>query len=482
MARDHETPAPHAHGDDAIDPARHRPSRRGLIVTAAAAVAALSTLVLVGMAPRLRAATELRDDRERAAAEPAHVQVGRPMRQGAGGKVVLPGTVQALQDAVVYARTSGYVRSFTVDLGDAVKAGQVLATLDTPEIDQELRAAEAATVQARANIAQARTQLAQASTESTRYQALAGSGVVSQQDMEQRRASFETQTATLRAMEAARGSADANRQRLRELKGFATITAPFDGVITSRGVELGQLVAAGTGQAMFRVANTSVVRVFVNVPQVYASAVRVGSDATITLRELPSRPFTGQVSRSSGALDPATRTLLTEIRIPNPDGVLLPGMYAQLSLGVTRADGPLMIPPASLVADAGGTRVAVVEHGAIRWRQVRIDSDLGDQIAVLSGLKDTDDVVVSPTDRLADGLLVTADQAPKPAPSGGSPAAKSGESGAPGAGAGGKPGEPGASGAGAGGKSGEPGASGVSAGGDRGGPGGPHAPAAPGTK
>jgi RND family efflux transporter MFP subunit len=431
MASDHRTPAPHdhVHGDDAIDPARHRPSRRGLIVTLAVAIAALSTLVLVGMAPRLRAATEIRDDRERAAAEPARVQVGKPMRQGAGGKVVLPGTVQALQEAVVYARTSGYVRSFTVDIGDPVKAGQVLATLDTPEIDQELRAAQAATVQASANIAQARTQLAQASTESTRYQALAGSGVVSQQDMEQRRASFDTHTATLRAMEAARGSADANLQRLRELKGFATVTAPFDGVITTRGVELGQLVASGTGQAMFRVANTSVVRVFVNVPQVYAQAVRVGGDATITLRELPARPFTGQVTRSSGALDPATRTLLTEIRIPNPDGALLPGMYAQLSLAVTRADGPLMIPPAALVADGGGTRVAVVEHGSIRWHPVRIDSDLGDQIAVLSGLKDSDDVVLAPTDRLADGLLVTAEQAPKAAP----PGAGSGKSGGSGA-------------------------------------------------
>jgi RND family efflux transporter MFP subunit len=367
------------------------------------------------MVPRLRAATEARDDHERAAREAAHVMVEHPTRPAAGGKVVLPGTVQALQDAVVYARTSGYVKTFTVDIGDHVKAGQVLATLDTPEVDQELRAAQAATVQARANIEQAKTQRELASTESTRYQTLAGSGVVSQQDMEEHRASFDARTANLQATEAARGSALANLQRLRELKGFATVVAPFDGVITSRSVELGQLVASGTGQALFRVANTSVVRVFVNVPQSYASAVRVGSDATVMLRELPSRPFVGQVSRSSGALDQATRTLLTEIRIPNPDGALLPGMYAQLTLAVSRTDAPLMIRPSSMVADASGTRVAVVEHGAIHWRPVRIDSDLGDQVSVLSGLQGTDEIVVAPSDRLTEGLLVTAEVAKPPA-------------------------------------------------------------------
>ncbi len=405
----------HEFADDALDPAAHRPSRRRLIVTAAVAITVVSVLAIIGMVPRLRAATEARSDRERAASEPARIQVEKPTRQAGGGKVVLPGTVQAVQDAVVYARTSGYVHSFTVDIGDAVKAGQVLATLDTPEIDQELRAAQAATVQASANIEQAKTQLALASTESTRYQTLAGSGVVSQQDMEEHRASFDARGANLKATEAARGSALADLQRLRELKGFATVVAPFDGVITSRSLEIGQLVAAGTGQALFHVANTDVVRVFVNVPQVYAQAVRVGNDATVNLRELPARPFTGKVTRSSHALDPATRTLLTEIRIPNPDGALLPGMYAELSLAVSRVDAPLMIRPSSLVADASGTRVAVVDHGQIHWRPVRIDSDLGDQIAILSGLADTDDVVVAPSERLSEGLSVTAEVvAPKP--------------------------------------------------------------------
>ncbi|HET9627767.1 MAG TPA: efflux RND transporter periplasmic adaptor subunit [Kofleriaceae bacterium] len=404
----------HAHGEPTIDPAPYRPSRRKLITTVAVAIAVLSTLVVLGMVPRLRSAKEARDDRARLAQQAARVFVEKPVRFAANGKVVLPGTVQAVQEAVVYARTSGYVRTYNVDIGDKVKAGQVLAVLDTPDIDQELRAAQAATVQARANIEQARTQLDLAQKESTRYQTLAGSGVVSQQDMEERQAGFDARTANLKASEAARGTADANLARLHELKGFATVVAPFDGVITTRNVEVGQLVAAGTGQAMFRVANTATVRVFVYVPQVYAPAIRVGDDATIMLRELPSRPFVGKITRSSGALDPGTRTLLTEIRIANPDGALLPGMYAELALAVNRVDSPLMIRPSALVADAAGTRVAVVEHGAIQWREVKVDSDLGDQVAILSGLGDNDEVVTAPSEKLTDGLRVTAEPAPRP--------------------------------------------------------------------
>jgi membrane fusion protein (multidrug efflux system) len=395
-----------------IDPRPFRPGRRRLVMTGAVAALALSTLVFAGVVPRLRAAAEVEDDRERLAAEPAHVHVAVPRHQADGGKVALPGTVQAVQEAVVNARANGYIHSYTVDIGDSVKAGQVMATLDTPDIDEELRAAEAASAQANANIEQAKTQLELASTESTRYQTLAGSGVVSQQDMEEHKASFDARGASLRASEAALRTADANVQRLRDLKAFATIVAPFDGVVTVRNIEIGQLVTAGTGQAMFRVANTSIVRVYVNVPQVYAPSVNVGDAAAISLREFPNRTFDGKVTRTSRALDPATRTLTTEIRVPNPDGALLPGMYAQISLGVNRVDSPLMIAPASLVADASGTRVAVVDHGAIHWRQVKVDSNLGDDVAILSGLSASDQVVVAPSERLVEGLAVSAELEP----------------------------------------------------------------------
>ena len=396
-----------------IDPQAHRPTRRRLVLTGAVAVIALSTLVVAGVVPRLRAANEVKDDGVRMAAEPAHVEVALPRRQNADGKVILPGTVQPVQEAVVNARTSGYIRSYAVDIGDQVKAGQVLAVLDTPDVDQELHAAEAGATQANANIEQAKTQLALAQTENTRYQTLAGSGVVSQQDMEEHRASFDARGASLRAVEAAHQTAEANVQRLRDLKQFATVLAPFDGVVTVRNIEIGQLVTAGTTQNMFRVANTKIVRVFVNVPQVFSTGVKVGDDAAVTLREYPNRTFSGKVSRTSRALDPATRTLTTEIRIANDDGALLPGMYAQIALAVNRVDAPLMIAPASLVADAAGTRVAVVENDAIHWKLVKIDSNMGDEVAILSGLDDKDRVVLAPSERLSEGMFVKA-EAPKP--------------------------------------------------------------------
>jgi membrane fusion protein, multidrug efflux system len=396
-------------GNDVVE---HHPSRRSLVLTGLVAAIILSTLAVSGAIPRLRAAAEVASDRERAANEPAHVEVTRPHRQATAGKVVLPATVQALQEAVINARASGYIHAFNVDIGDAVKVGQVMATLDTPDIDEELRAAEAAAAQASANIEQAKTELALASTESTRYQRLAGSGVVSQQDMEEHQANFDARGAGLRATNAALHTAEANVQRLRDLKQFATIVAPFDGVVTVRNIEIGQLVTAGTGQAMFRVANTSTVRLFVNVPQVHAPAVKAGDSATISLREFPTRTFDGKVTRTAHALDPATRTLTTQIDIPNRDGALLPGMYAQVSLAAERIDSPLMIPPSALVADASGTRVAVVEHGAIRWRRVKVDSNLGDELAILSGLSDGEQIVVAPSERLSDGLLVQAEETP----------------------------------------------------------------------
>jgi RND family efflux transporter MFP subunit len=397
-----------------IDPRAYRPSKRRMILTIAGALIVLSVLVIAGVIPRLRAAAEVRDDSARMAGTPAKVLVEHPTRPADGGKITLPSSLQGVQDAVVYARTSGYVHQFTVDIGDTVKAGQVLATLDTPDIDQEMHAAQAATVQAGANIDQAKTQLSLAQTESARYQSLAGSGVVSQQDMEEHRASYDARGANLKAMEAARGTADANLARLRELKGFATVVAPFGGVVTQRNVELGQLVASGTSQPMFRVANTSTVRVFVNVPQSYAPGVHVGDAAAVTLREYPGRAFNGKVARTSHALDPGTRTLLAEVRIENADGALIPGMYASVTLDVARAEPPLMIRPSSLVADASGTRVAVVENGAIHWKQVQVDTDLGDSIAILSGITDKDSVVIAPSEKLAEGLVVKAEDAPKP--------------------------------------------------------------------
>lgn len=410
-------------GDESFDPAPHRPGARAMAVSALLAALALGALIAAGVIPRLKARSTVRADHERAVGLVARVLVARPARAPAGsGGVTLPGSILAVQETQVYPRTSGYVRSLRVDLGDAVTEGQALAVIDNPEVDQELRQVQAAVAQARAALQQARTQRELARAEAARYAALVTSGVVSQQETAARRAQADVTAANVSAAEAALASTEANARRLQDLEGFATVRAPFDGTITARGVEVGQLVSAGTtaGPAMFRVSKTDVVRVMVNVPQAYAPGVRVGAAVTVRLREFPGRSFRGTIARTAGALDAATRTLLTEVRVPNADRALLAGMYSQLTLQLERASAPLYVPSTALVVNALGTRMAVVEGGVIRWRPVQIDADLGDRVAVATGLGEGDQVVVTPSDRLTEGMRVRAEMAPPPrAPSGG---------------------------------------------------------------
>lgn len=412
MASDPQLPSTHE-GDEGFDPAPHRPTSKRLAMTAVVGAVVLGVLLVVGIVPRLEARATARDDAARAATTLATVAVEKPTLSKLDDHVELPGSVQPVQDTLIYSRVNGYVRKYTVDIGDKVKVGQVLATIDTPEVDQELRQAEASANQSRATILQSKTALALAKTENERYQELVKTGVVSQQDTEERRAKLDSEGANVQASEASLGSAQANVQRLQEMKGFATVTAPFDGTITARTIETGQLVAAGTGsgQALFRLSKTDVVRVYVNVPQLDATAIHVGDDATVTLRELPGKTFTGKVTRTANQLDPSTRTLLTEIRIPNADGALLSGMYAAVQLTLHRTNAPLTIRATSLVTNAEGTRVAVIENGVLHWRTVTIDGDLGDRLAISSGVTANDEVVTVPSDRLREGLRVETEPA-----------------------------------------------------------------------
>jgi RND family efflux transporter MFP subunit len=414
-----DQPEPQADGhhiEEGFDPAPHRPSSKRLFFTAFGGIALLAILVVVGVVPRVRALQTEHEDAARDNSELASVVVEKPALSKLADHIDLPGTVQAVQDTLIYARTNGYVHKYTVDIGDHVKEGQVLATIDTPEVDQELRQAEASANQSRANILQTQTALALAKTENERYQTLVKTGVVSQQDTEEHAAKLDSEGANVQASQASLGSAEANVKRLQELKQFATVVAPFDGVITSRTIEVGQLVAAGTGagQAMFRLSKMDVVRVYVNVPQLEATAIKVGDDATVTLREIQGRSFVGKVTRTSNELDLSTRTLLTEVRIPNDDGTLLAGMYASVKLKLNIAVSPLTIRATSLVTNAAGTRVAVVDNGVLHWRQVVIQSDMGDRLAIASGITENDQVVTVPSDRLREGLAVKPELAKSP--------------------------------------------------------------------
>jgi RND family efflux transporter MFP subunit len=311
----------------------------------------------------------------------------------------------------VYARANGYVRKWLVDIGAKVKKDQVLAELDLPDIDEELGQARASAAQANAGIAQAKAQLELARATDERYQALRPSGVVSQQEVDQSHASHDAQQANRVAAEAAYASAQANVRRLSDLKSFGTLVAPFDGVVTLRSAEVGQLVAAGmAGQPLFKVAEVDVVRVFVRVPQLYAQGIHAGMDAPTTIREMPGRVFPGKVARTANELEVTSRTLRTEVDIPNAEGALIAGMYAEVSFDVKRQDQPLYVPSTAVLFDAAGTRAAVVRENVVRWAKVDIVADFGDRLAIGTGIVEGDIVAVTPSEKLVEGMRVVPEE------------------------------------------------------------------------
>lgn len=397
---------PHGEGE-LFDPAEHRPTGRRVAVACLVAAVAFGLLFAVGFVPRLLHRLALGDDERAAAAAVARVRVARATRAEVSAGLALPGSVDPRQETSVYARASGYVRRWLVDIGAKVKKDQVLAELDLPDIAEELRQAQASATQARAGIEQARSQLELAQATDQRYQALRPSGVVSQQEVDQTHASNNAQQANLAAAEAAYGSAQANVRRYADLMSFGTILAPFDGVVTMRSAEIGQLVtSAMASQPLFKVADVAVVRVFVRVPQLYAAGIRVGMDAPTTVREMPGRIFHGTVARTASELDTSTRTLRTEVDLPNDEGALFAGMYAQVRFDVKRQDRPLFVPSTAVLFDSAGTRAAVVRDGAVDWMKVDIDADLGDRLAIATGLAEGDLVVVTPSEKLVEGLRV----------------------------------------------------------------------------
>jgi RND family efflux transporter MFP subunit len=393
-----------------FDPAPHRPNSRSLRTAGIVFGVFFVVLAAFGIIPRLVQHARVSGDIARMASEPAHILALVPKRAAADTTVQLPASVQGLQETIVYARTSGYIQKYLVDIGDKVKAGQVLALVETPEVDQELQAAQAMVGQAQAGVAQAKTRRALAQTNLRRTAGLVPQGVASQEELDERSATSDAEGANEQAATANLASAQANVRRLQELKGFAHVTAPFAGTITARSIDNGQLVTAGngTGQALYHIAIIDTVRLFVHVPQIYAASVVVGSDAKVAVREYPKRVFTGKVTRTSQALDPATRTLNTEIQIDNKDGALLSGMFATVTLSTPLTAPPLLVPASALHVTSEGSRVAEVRDGKIHWQVVDVASDLGDQVAIANGLDEHALVVNNPSERLSEGMPVTA--------------------------------------------------------------------------
>jgi RND family efflux transporter MFP subunit len=324
------------------------------------------------------------------------VAVVHPTDEKPDEALVLPGTLQAFVESPIYARTSGYLLRWYKDIGSRVKQGQLLADIDTPEVDQEL-------MQARAARQQVVAAMDLAKINADRYQALRKTDSVSQQEADTQSSGYQQAVANLAA-------ADANVKRLEELEGFKHVYAPFDGVITRRTVDPGALINAGAGAAgreLFDIARTDPLRVYVSVPQAYAPAIHVGIEATVTLQEFPGQKFHATVTRTADAIDPATRTLLTEVDVPNKDGKLLPGSFGEVHFQPKIDVKKVTVPVNAMLFRREGPQVAVVgSDGKVQLRKINIGRDYGTSLEVVGGVDVNDLVIVNPSDSIEQGQQV----------------------------------------------------------------------------
>jgi RND family efflux transporter MFP subunit len=315
-----------------------------------------------------------------------------PEGEGKGDALVLPGNVQAFNSAPLYARTNGYVRKWFVDIGSPVKAGELLAVLDAPEVEQQL-------VAARADLQTAKANENLASTTATRWQQLQKQDAVSKQETDER-------NGDLAAKKAVTNASLANVARLQALTGFTRIVAPFTGVVTSRSAQIGQLVTAGSGaaQPLFTVSDVSRMRIYVRVPQAYSAEVKPGLHVALTLPEYPGRTFDSTLTRTADAVDQQSGTVLVQLEAPNPGGELKPGAYAQARFPLAAASNSVIIPASAVLYRSDGTRVATIDaQGHAHLNNIQIGRDMGDKLEVTAGIKASDKVIDSPPDSIAEG-------------------------------------------------------------------------------
>jgi len=423
------------------------PRRSAIWIGAALA----AVLLAVGILPRIRRSDRAAEMAQAASASLPNVLLVKARVAAGNSEVELPGSVQAINLASIYARTNGYVRERFVDIGTPVKAGQVLAVIASPEVDQELAQGRAALEQARAALQQAKANLTQAHAQvnqaeanieqaraneeiaaktDERWTRLVNNGVLPKQQGDERRSALNARKAETSAAIAAQATAEANVGartadisaaqasveaqaanvgRLEQLQAFERVLAPFDGIVTERKIEKGDLVSAGSGndRNLFSVAQSKILRIQVNVPQSYAVDLHSGQDAEVTLRERPGEIFHGKIARTAESITAATRTLLVELQVDNSSGRLLPGMYAQVKFALPRSHPVVLIPGSALLANAQGTRVARVgPDGHAHLVVVQPGRDLGTEVEILSGLSGSEELVINPPDNLADGQQV----------------------------------------------------------------------------
>jgi RND family efflux transporter MFP subunit len=386
-----------------------RPRRPGgmLLVGLAIVVAALGGLIYNGMRERAAAEASLETETKQAAAP--FVEVVHPVGEAPDQTLVLPGQTMAFIDTPIYARASGYLKSWSYDIGAHVKRGDVLAQIETPELDQQLREAQAQLAQNQAAVIQAEANMDLARVTNGRTAELVRQGWTSRQQGDQDRLTYAGSTAAVDVARANVRVAQAQVDRLEELTRFESVTAPFDGVITARNTDVGALINAGAGSPateLFHTAATQTLRIFVAVPEIDAPNLHPGDVATVTFDAYPGQTFRGTLARTDGAINPASRTLLVEVDVENADDKLLPGAYAFVHFALQGRTRSVVIPANTLLFRSEGLRVGVVRNGAVELVPITIGRDYGDRVEVLTGLDTADLVILNPSDALVGGTVV----------------------------------------------------------------------------
>jgi RND family efflux transporter MFP subunit len=377
------------------EPLEHKPpildktNRKGVRLPFLAGGALFIAIAVMGIYSRTTLETGLQQRSNEAAQ--LIVSVIHPQKASTTIPLQLPGQTRAFIEAPIFAQTTGYLKKWYSDIGAKVKAGDVLAEIDTPQVDQQYNQARA-----QLKVAEAARDLAQVTLK--RDQDLYNRRVIAAQD-------FDTAADTYRQSQATVNVDQASVNALQALEDFKIVRAPFDGIVTERDTDIGAYVPSGSGVQLFRMAQTSPLRVYINVPQTFARFVKERTQADLTLNELPDRKFPAHVTNTAGAIDPASRTLLTELEVPNETGELLPGAYAQINLKLEGDTGFVTVPSNVLLFRSEGTAVGIVHpDGKVEIRKVLINRDLGDKLQISQGLSESDQVILNPSDGLLDGM------------------------------------------------------------------------------
>jgi RND family efflux transporter MFP subunit len=421
---DNLTQDPQAHDHDAIPTDLPKVRTGSVILVAIVVLFCFAGLFALGWFPRQHRIEQSEADARDQDARPV-VDVVQPQRKSKGFDLWLPADVRAMQETPIFPRTNGYLKRWTADVGDRVKKDQLLAEIDSPEVDAQLNQSKAQLEQLKATVGKAEADLNLANVTLKRYlEAQKNSpGSVTAQDIDEKQSAYDDAASALKQAKANVVAGEADVQRLTVLQGFEKISAPFDGIITTRNYDVGQLLSSGNtaaGTELYRVQQTDTLRTFVNVPQSYITSIKLGQEAFLSVRNYAGKEFKGVIARSTGAVDPTTRTLRYEVDVPNKDGALFAGMYGQVRINVSPEAPPIVVPTSAIVFDAEGTRVGIVESDKVHFKKVTLGRDYGTEVEIASGLVGDESVISNPGLRTTEGSEVrpnnplAADTKPKP--------------------------------------------------------------------